>query len=738
MADTPNPTNVPPVTPAILTEEDIKRTKEADESVKSYTNSLVPYTNALFGAAGAGEKFTKALKDNETLFAAVTVAATGAKEAYMNLGNIKTDGLVTFSSSFSALSDMWKRSPIQPIADSIRHSVTNMFGAMGNNEGVMWALHAPVDALIRIGKGLAETADNGLRYQNAMIGITAASGNFNEILKQTGPNFEGINAISSRLNKVLVDQIGDLGMSTDAQQETLAKWQAQVMQMPGGLQALEGNTKTVAKGTNDLTAAIQYAKGAGLDEEAVLKTMGAQMTKFGMAGQEGFESSLKWIAHTTQISQLIQGAKWEDVQKSISNVTDTYKGYVFGAKDAAERTKQGTELTEGASKALREYSLRLYDAGVAPERAVELAGKLTASFKGMSDSQKALMSQMSGGPGGIQGIYEMEDLIRKGDFKTLGKKADAQLDKIFHGERLTEEDAHKSQTMAQKVRFQEQTLINLGYVSSKEDAWAFMEARNKGKTGEKVEEELKARGEIKGAQEVDQSIKAGQARIEQTAGPISNLAVTAKQMQVSAERILLTTAQNAMSITGADVGPTGSGAGRSVNFPERMRQERRVQEKEHRTDPTYLIDKLVEGFRHSVDDFKEIAHSLKSSVMPTSHQTMPQSLVTAYAASARSGGSSTAAAPMVTPTPHTAPATSAAPAVAQAATASAAAQSNTQSAAPAASTGGTASVPAAASLGTGISGPIPVTITSPFTVTVNFPGGQQVSGNAKIGGDNST
>lgn len=535
------------------------------EGVFGSTHSALRLLSEGFVATGGKlENIGNLTTQDAAKFGALTTAVLGAKEAFTSLNNVDTGRLSTFAGQVQEMEATFQRSPAFKTAKKIYDDAIDAarrFIAMKPGDKMQESMGA---AMIRDAEkafkdaagGISDTAkamllsaDNALRLQNAMFQLTAQAGDSASMFGQisdsmagVGDDLSNLNAVTAKYQDVMFDAMQATGIESE---EVMAQYMATINKMPGGFKELMGSMELAGRSTNILTATIQYATGAGRNISEVLDDMKHAAASYGMSLQD----SLKFTSNVTTVSNTLH-AQIEDVRSALMGSADAFKVFAIG-EDGARK------MTQGMTESMNQYVSSLTNVGVPVQNALNMFKNYTEQMKNMNQAQQAFISGMTGGPGGLMGGFQMDAMIKRGDFAGLQKKVEETIRKMT-GPIVSFEDAQKSQTAAAQYTKQLQILQQGplgGMAKTRGEAESLLESMRVGKVAEKAKtpEETLAETVEKGA------------KIEQLSyTELKEINLSTKRMAAQAGLANLTTIQRGFAArTGAAGGVDDQG--RAIN-----------------------------------------------------------------------------------------------------------------------------------------------------------------------------
>lgn len=582
--NTPTDPNIQPLDPAVTQSyEDFNATADRSrQSMSALENIFVSASSSLkFLAEGfviAGGKLENIgvlTSQDATKFGALTTAALGAKEAFNSFANVDTSRLSTFATQIGDIQNMLEKSPAYGLAKKAFEETANAAkNLMMSGDAAKKSLGAGMLAsaiktfeeaknkILESSKAMLVGADNALKLQNAFIQLAAQAGDtatlfqgISNTIDGVGDDLSNLNNITAKYQDVMYNAMQATGIENE---EVMASYMATIVKMPGGFKELMGSMEVAGRSTNILTAAVQYATGAGRNQNEVFEDMRKAISQYGVSVQD----ALKFTANITAVSETLH-AQIDDVRSALMGSADAFKFFAMG-EDGAKK------MTQGMTESLNQYVASLSNVGVPVQNALEMFKNYTSQVKDMNQAQQAFVSGMSGGPGGLMGGFQMDAMIKRGDFAGLQKKVEETIKKMT-GPIVSFEDAQKSQTAAAQYTRQIQILQQgpLGKMArSREEAESLLESMRVGKVAEKVKDPTTTLAE---------NIEKG-AKIEQLSyTELKEININTKRMRGQSDLANLTTIQRTFAArTGAAGGVDNQGRAVNLSNQEALRatQER--------------------------------------------------------------------------------------------------------------------------------------------------------------------
>lgn len=424
------------------TQEELNATATAADGVSKSMDKLgttVDAARSLFTAlegklSSVSDKFNangRMTENQATAFGLLTVEVLGARKAFDQLDGISVKGLHSFTGQWEDLKATISNSPIAKQAGIM----TDALKRLGlDTSTVDEAAKKGTKALSGLAASFFESADNGLRLQNAMVQLAARTGNLGELTKAAGPHLENMNLLLATQQQAVTDA----SQATKNSAKDVEQYYAQLGKIPGALQSTTEVADEAGSSVSLLTATIQFAKGSGREYSAVVTDMHEALKNYNLSAEDAF----KFTSRMTEISTKF-GVEFEDVQKSLKETSNLFR--MFGSD------------TDGAARMMNNYLGALKDTGLSGKNALEVINSMSSGIKGMSLAQRSFLSAQSGGPGGLMGGFQIEKMLKDGKMNDVMEMVRKQMTKQF-GSIATLEDASSSQQGAAQFNRQRMML----------------------------------------------------------------------------------------------------------------------------------------------------------------------------------------------------------------------------------------------------------------------------------------
>jgi len=350
------------------------------------------------------------------------------------------------------------------------NSINDHFAKIGNKAG---------QEFMQVVKNISAVAEPAKRFEESMTAMQISSGNLNKFLQEVGSNFEGLPRYAQKFSDVTTS----VGNATGMTSAEVAKYAMQLGKIPGALEQTIKSYESGAAGTTILQGAITVATAAGVSHSDVIEEMSKKYRIFNTSG----EDVLKQFSRMAQVS------------RDVNMPMDLVKG-------AVERTSQEFKYlgdnTLASINILERFGSSL-EGKLGVGAISELASNVISSMNKLDTAQSAFLSKSSGGPGGLRGAAQIEQLKSEGRTDEIFDMVKQSLNKQFGGKIVTREEAAQDEKAAGQYYKQVQLLTQgpTKMASSSAEAAALLQMMkedkgyDKSKTGDKALKETMELGQ---------------------------------------------------------------------------------------------------------------------------------------------------------------------------------------------------------------------------------------------------
>jgi len=448
----------------------------ADNSLNKVIDSSKLANRSLSETNATSLNLTKTITDFGSSSISVFKAfSEGSHESIDALGDvnkgittvISSVGLLTLggSNAFSGLNDASKYT-ISNLNDSFIPVLNRAFSLLNIGTG---------DGLTRTIKDIATSGvlavDSINNLETSLLALHAQSGDLTTVLDKTGSSQSNLTKLTDEYIASIARTVNQTGASIN----TVINYSKEILKIPGlyneiiktplgeNLSFTEAAMKATAGSTQDLGATLEIAK--------------QQMLNFKNSGQ----SSLELLSRMQSVSQSL-AVPFNLIQSQVKQTADQFK--FLG------------DNTQGALTIFNQVGEGLQKSKIGPGAMAELVNDVVGSIGQLDIAQKSFLSAQSGGAGGLQGGYQIDQLLSEGKINEVYSKIEASLRQEFGGKITTlkegASDAGSAQQLTKEVAFLTQGPFGQ-IVKSSQEAYKLLESFKAGITPVKAptESELK-------------------------------------------------------------------------------------------------------------------------------------------------------------------------------------------------------------------------------------------------------
>ncbi len=523
-------------------------------SVSSYSKTVLDSLNIRLKESGIDlENLGNPATMATSKFGLLATAVVGATESFKGLQGVDTGNLSTFKDQLKDTVDILSQSGTTgSIAASALNKISNMLMSMGRPASeVNSKLKEGISAFKMYAMNVIESADNGLRLQNALIQLSAQTGNLGDVFKLAGTNLNDMNDLLAKQSNTLKMAGDDTKLSAGQ----LQQYYSVLGTIPGVLGEMSTQLTESDKKTNILSSTVLLAMGSGRKYADVIGDMRKAVVEYGLSTSQ----ALDFTARISEVSQRFK-APMEDVRNAVLSTANAFKTFA-DAGDASARQ------SEGFARIMANYIGTLKDTGLSAHESMNLITQMTTSISRLSVEQKAFLSAQTGGPGGLMGAFQIDKALREGKLDEVFEKVRQQLQKQM-GRIVTLDEAASSPAAALQLERQKQLLQRGplgGFARTDQDAYRILELLQKRQMGMISPAELSR-------QATSDQVERGRRVRDLSTTPLSDFRSMLQGIQYSVNVANLSTMQRALTANaGIRLAPT------EVESQRLMRERLRVE-----------------------------------------------------------------------------------------------------------------------------------------------------------------
>ena len=378
--------------------------------LRDHTEGLLKQAQVLQGT----RRGTELMADGMGLLASAAGVATDSLSDFTDNNNIGSKSILNTAQSISSLTSNLNKLNQIPGGSAIAATLRPLTEIAGN----FAAATAQVDA-----------------FENSVLSTLGSFGGFKDINR-----IDFIGNLDRSLTMIIRQNAAVAG-STNLATKEITAYAKKIMEIPGAYQQMIDLTSAGSNKMSLLEGATRLARGTTGNFSDTLESVNLQFRQFGQIS----ENSLDFMAKTYAVSQKL-GVSFEDMNGTISGVVKQFA--MFG-----DNMESSINLVGALTRSLK-------DTGLGIEPTTQIVQNITKSLYGLSEAQKAVISAQTGGPGGLRGAFQIDQMMSEGRMDEVYQKMEQSLRQQFGGRIVSREEAAGSDTAAAQMQQQIQFLTS--------------------------------------------------------------------------------------------------------------------------------------------------------------------------------------------------------------------------------------------------------------------------------------
>lgn len=308
--------------------------------------------------------------------------------------------------------------------------------------GLAKSLNINVDKLSGMKELKNVVLDAGTKFLQAAAGAQELQTNFLHLLSSTGQLSsvmkDGVidtTALDEKMTSFSLN-LTNVAKATGFSTDQVAQFAAELGKIPGVLDESIRFGEQNARVMTELETATKLASGTGQSLNTVTSFLNNQYENF---SQKTGRNALQTFAFMNEAAQKL-GLRFDDVKNFTMDISNSMK--MFG------------DETEGSLRVLNRYTDALKSTGLGAAASKDLIEGMVKSVGNLTTGTKAFLSARSGGPGGLQGAFQIDKLLREGKIDEVTKMLESNLKKQLGGKIVSLEQAATSPQAAQQYQKQ--------------------------------------------------------------------------------------------------------------------------------------------------------------------------------------------------------------------------------------------------------------------------------------------
>jgi hypothetical protein len=476
-------------------------TQTTIDQQNAYTTALQNTTTAVNDGTVAQQNYVQnglQKVTNAAGFAAAGLLSVSAASQKFAAG-IDTGKISTFSGQLDAIAKAAVRpgmavETLQKAGFGLLEMIKRMGGGTAQTSGVLATLAAGLveggAAAAGAVKGLADYAKNVVALGDemkvgrmALIQQAAAVGSLDSLLHKAGRNMQDFNSIVQKQQQIWVNAQKATGLA----QDEIAKYSAQINKIPGVMDLMISGVHGGNKANRLFIDSLKLMEISGRNYEDIMKDMNIAVMEFGSSQKGALDFATRMSVAAKELKIPV-----EELNKAVTSSASAFKMFAGGQSDMAVAQKNADGMTKNLEITMSRYIAMLRSVNIPMGNATEMAQHFTGAIQEMTLGQKAFLNQMTGGPGGLMGAFQIEKLMDEGKVDQVFGRVQSALRKQF-GRIVTTEEASRSQAAAEAMTRQMMILRQgpLGsFAKSDAEARRLLDAMGKGTPPDKALKDL--------------------------------------------------------------------------------------------------------------------------------------------------------------------------------------------------------------------------------------------------------
>lgn len=328
-------------------------------------------------------------------------------------------------------------------ADNSGSAINTVTGNLDVLQKAMTALHIPGAAAITgLAEGFIQNANQGEKLENSFIALSAAGGDMSEVFKGQGGELQDLTALTT----AYMNTVGDAADVTGLSIKQSSEFANALKQIPGAMNETITFGGKLEDTNSALVESMKIMTGTGQSQNTVMGVLSKAYDDLSTSQGRVSDSTQKGSELLATMSSVSTGLKlrFEDVKNTMEQVADQFK-FIGNETDATART-------------LGRYTDALRETGLTGKASLEITQQMISNMSEMTTGTKAFLSLRAGGPGGLQGAAQIDQMLREGKLDQVTQMAERSLKQQFGGKIYTQAEATQSQEAAAGFTRQKQLL----------------------------------------------------------------------------------------------------------------------------------------------------------------------------------------------------------------------------------------------------------------------------------------
>jgi len=330
--------------------------------------------------------------------------------------------------------------------------LSNMTASLGKDSGILKglgeALGMTTDAVLPHLKKIAEGADQILYTQQGMLQAATSAGTVGNFYARGSFDVDKMNASAVKLG----DNLVNVTAATTGNHDETVKMFGAFQKIPGAMQGITEGAAGSTGAMEKFTGMIRFAAGTNQSFGVVSSQVTRSINILGTS----FEGAMENAARLSRVSRDL-GIPLDIANTSMDELTNTFRTW--------------GDTTRGSEQIFSNLYQSFKDTGLGASEATRIIGDMTKSMSNLGIAKEALISGRTGGPGGLQGAFQIEQLLSEGKTDEVLKKMQQSLRQAMGGGKIIDlKEAGTSQASGQQYAKQRGILASGAFGEFGKDA----------------------------------------------------------------------------------------------------------------------------------------------------------------------------------------------------------------------------------------------------------------------------
>lgn len=447
----------------------------SNDSLKKTTESAKDASAALDKTHEASENLLRNIIDvGSSAYDTFKAIASGSEEAVDRVGNL-SDGITDVFGAISLVA-LGAPTAFNKFNEATKDASSNMETSLLPTfnkiiDKISETTDFPLLDKFKAFAGVAIPAvDSVNNLETSLLALHGSSGDLTKVFEDAGASETNLTKLTNEFN----DSIKRVVENTGAAPAAVIGYTSQILKIP---ELYDKIINTNLSGNiGFVEAAMKVARGTTQDYADVMGIVNAQFENMNIKGQ----APLELMSRMFSVSQTLK-VPFNYISEQVKDVSAQFK--FFG------------DNTQGALNIIEGLTPKLLASNLGPKATKELIGELTGAVYNLDIAQKSLLSSRTGGVGGLQGGFQIDQLLASGKVDEVYKKMEDALKQQFGGKVTTLKEGSESQAGAAQLQ-KEVAFLTQGpfgsLVKNSAEAYKLLESFKAGQapTQAKTQEEL--------------------------------------------------------------------------------------------------------------------------------------------------------------------------------------------------------------------------------------------------------